>query len=484
MKKYKTAFLINPPTGLYIREERCQGPVEEHVSSSIRPPIDLMYYAAALEKRGLSCYIKDYPIKKNSNWKIFERDLKKYDPDILLISITSMTLADDIKSLEIAKRINPSILTVVKGAHTNIYDRQILERYGVIDIILRGEAELTIGEIGQGKNLGNILGITYRKNGKVIRNPDRPFTEDLDSIPFPARHLVNNNNYLRPDTNEPQTTIQTNRGCPMSCIFCLAQVVAGNKVRSRSPKNIVDEIEECVNKFNIKNFFFKADTFTWDKKWVIEVCKEIINRKLQIKWVSTTRVDKIDEERLSWMKKAGCWLLAFGIESGNKEILNKIKKQATLEQAKSTIKLCKKMKIKTLSHTLVGFPWDNKNTIHETIKFLKETNGDFFEVRLCIPFPGTELERIEKELGLLPPKIINDYDYFGYVPKTLYLDEKKVLSLRKKAILTLLFRPKYIFKTLLSNPSPKVITNYISFGIRKLINLLKPKPEYNRIDTN
>src|SRR3972149_9319127 len=130
---------------------------------------------------------------------------------------------------------------------------------------------------------------------------------------------MKNHLYTRPDTSEPQATIQTSRGCPSQCIFCLSPLISGMKLRERSVGNIVAELEECVNKYHIRNFFFRADTFTLNKKSVIELCKEIIDSKFDIAWVANSRVNTIDEERLEWMKKAGCWLVAFGIESENKK---------------------------------------------------------------------------------------------------------------------------------------------------------------------
>jgi radical SAM superfamily enzyme YgiQ (UPF0313 family) len=237
-------------------------------------------------------------------------------------------------------------------------------------------------------------------------------------------------------------------------------------------------MEECVKKHNIRNFFLKADTFTWDKKWVISVCQEIINRKLDIQWVSTTRTDKIDKERLDWMKKAGCWLLAFGIESGNQEILDKTKKMITIEQMLSGVRLCRKKGIKTLLHTLIGLPWDNKKTISDTIKFLKESGGDFFEIRYCLPYPGTVLEKMEREMGLLPSKITENYDYSGYIPRTLFLTENQVAKLRHKALFRVLFRPRFILKSIINASSPLVVLNYIVFGIKKVIKLKKEMDKY------
>ncbi|MDD5675575.1 MAG: radical SAM protein [Chitinivibrionales bacterium] len=468
-KRYTSAFLVVPPTGLYVREERCQGPVDDQISTSVRPPIELMYYAAMLEREGMICHIKDYPVERSgAGWQDYEDDLRRLSPQIVLISITSMTLAHDLQALERAKRANPAVLTIVKGAHTTVYDREIMQRHSVIDIVLRGEAEPAVAEIGRGDPPDGIAGITFRNNGAIVRNPDRPFLKNLDELPFPARHLVDNRHYRRPDTGAPQTTIQAARGCPHGCIFCLAQVVAGARLRQRSARNIVDEIEECFRKYGIADFFLRADTFTADRPWVADLCREIKKRNLPVRWVSTTRVDMLDAECLGLMKQAGCWLLAFGIESGNQEILDKTHKGTSLSQARQAVALCRAAGIKTLVHSLIGLPWDSEKTIGDTIDFLRRLGGDFYEIRYCIPYPGTALERTARELGLLPRAVVNDFDYAGFIPKTLYLTEKQVAQLRAGALRKVIFRPAYLAKVLLNDPSPRAWLNYFAFGLKKI----------------
>src|SRR3989304_7524666 len=193
-------------------------------------------------------------------------------------------------------------------------------------------------------------------------------------------------NHLKPspDTSEPQATIQTSRGCPSQCIFCLSPLISGMKLRERSVSNIVAELEECVNKYHIQNFFFRADTFTMNKKSVVELCKEIIGRNLDIAWVGNSRVNTIDAERLTWMKKAGCWLGAFGIESGNDEIQKQIKKGTTRSQAREAVKLCKKLGIKTYSFYLIVFPWETSEMIMYSRGLIKPLRIDFSEIHIAI----------------------------------------------------------------------------------------------------
>ncbi|MGC8842620.1 MAG: B12-binding domain-containing radical SAM protein [bacterium] len=465
--RFKRALLINPPSGLYIREERCQVPVKGLSATAPHPPIDLAYLAAILERKGIECIIRDYPVE-GRGWQALRSDISSFSPNLLLVNVTTPTFELDMKACEIAKKLNPSIITMAKGGHTTVLDEFALRNHPYLDIVLRGECEKTIEEIAEDMPLEEIKGITYREDGRIRRNPDREFIEDLDSLPFPARHLLNNSLYRRPDTGELQTTIQTNRGCPGSCVFCLAGKLSGKKLRLRSPKNIVDEIEECINRFNIRNFFFRADTFTWRKDWVIEVCREIIRRGLEIKWVCNSRVDTLDEDRLKWMKGAGCWLISLGIESGSQRILDLMKKGITKQQARRAIELCKKYKIKTYAFYLFGLPWEREEDIRMTINFALELDADFAEFHLAVPFPGTELYEIVSREGLLEGDF-QGYDHTFPVARTFFLTREELVKWRRRAIYRFYLRPNYIIRTLLHAPSLVSLFNYLRFAFERLL---------------
>lgn len=461
----KNALLINPPSGLYIREDRCQVPVNGLYGAVARPPLDLAYMASALREVGVICTIKDYPVM-NRDWGDFKADLEQINPDMLVISVTTPTLDLDMKACNIAKDINPEILTVGKGAHFACCDTESLKEYSNLDVVIRGEYEYSIQRIGNGDNLDQILGITFRRNGDIIVNKDSPFIEDLDSIPFPDRDILDNKYYFRPDTGEMQTTIQTNRGCPSKCIFCLAQRVSGSKIRSRSPENIVNELEECVKKYNIRNFFFRADTFTWNKNWVIKICQEILDRGLDIKWVCNSRVDTIDAERLMWMKRAGCWLIAFGIESGNQEMLNLMKKGTTLDHARTAVRLCKEYRIQSLLYFVLGLPWETEKTAEDTINFAKELDGDYYMFHIGVPFPGTEFYNIALENNLITEDSVTENDYVQSKIRTFYLSNEDLQRIRRKALIKTYMRPRYFLNTYRKLRSPKMFINYAKFGFR------------------
>ncbi len=465
--KIKKAFLIYPPTGLYMRDDRCQAPTEGMTAQPHRAPMDLAYMAASLEKVGVECRIKDYPSEKQS-WEDLINDIKVISPDLLVISITTPTIEEDLKVCKLAKEIRKDILIVSKGAHYTKNDEDVLKEWLDLDIVIRGECEFAVSDLLLKDNLSDVLGITYRENGKVLKTKDRPLLENLDLLPLPARHLLNNNLYITPDTKEPIAFIHTGRGCPHKCIFCAVPSVSGYKFKIRSPESVIDEIKECITNYGIKVFFFRSDTFTMDKKWVIKLCNLIVKEGLKIRWGTNSRVDTIDEERLLWMKKAGCWIIGFGVESGNQGMLNKMKKGTTLEQSNKAIKLCKKFKIKTYLLFILGLPWETKETAMDTIKFAKELNGDFVDFNIAYPLPGTEYFELAKDSVLCDLSSLSGYDYANPLVRSLYLSTEELIELRKKALVSFYFRPKYIAKTLLNVTSIKVFSSYLYSGLRLL----------------
>jgi len=231
---------------------------------------------------------------------------------------------------------------------------------------------------------------------------------------------------------------------------------------------VKEELEECVKKYNIKNFFFRADTFTWDEKWVIEICKLIIERKLQTRWGTNSRADTISKERLEWMKRAGCWIIGFGIESGDQKSLDLMKKKTTLEDANTSILLCKEYGIKTYTLFLIGLPWDNRETIKKTIKFARHLDGDYIDINIAYPLPGTEMFEMAKKENLFNETNIYGYDYSKPLIKTRYLSTEELVSMRKWALLSFYLRPHYIIKTIASIRSPKVLINYVRAGLQLL----------------
>lgn len=470
-------LLMNPPTGVYMRDDRCQAPVDGMTAQPNRTPLDLAYMAAALEREGKIVRIRDFGGER-SNWKALEEEILSFKPDLVGISVTTPTLERDLIACEMAKRLLPSVVTIAKGAHFTPKDTEVLEKHEALDLAIRGESEHAMVEIAAGLPYPEILGLTYRENGKLIHNPPRPFSDviDLDKLPFPARHLLNNHLYAAPDTGKPLTMIDTGRGCGYQCIYCAVSVASGYQFKSRSPENVVDEIEECVKKHGITDFFFRADTFTWNEKWVVKLCAEIIRRgfqgNLKIRWGCNSRVDTLSETRLEWMKKAGCWVIGFGMESGNQQSLDRMKKRAKKEDAIKAVQMCRKYRIRAYGLFLIGLPWETRAMVEETIRFMKVVNPDFIDVNIAYPLPGTEFYNIAKEMNLFTEEDLSRGDYARPIVRTVELSTEDLIRLRRRAILSFYLRPSYVVRTLAALQSPTELKNYLKAGFRLLKNHL------------
>ena len=460
----KKIFLIYPPSPVLNREDRCQQPTKDLIVIPPLPPTDLMYLAAVAEKLGLEAKIQDYSQGGN-----FEEDLKEFQPDYLIVNIATPTLEHDLEAVKKAKEICPNIVTIAKGAAFLTLADKIIKEHDELDFGILGEAEDTLSEILQDKQPADILGIYYKENGDIKFTGKRPFIEDLDRIPFPARHLVDNTIYRRPDNNKVQATIKVSRGCPFHCFFCLATPVSGAKVRRRSVENIVSEIRECVEKYNIKNFLFWSDIFNIDREWTIDLCNEIIKSGLKITWSANTRADTADLEMAKLMYKSGCRLVSVGVESGSQYMLEKMGKKITLNDVRRTVKIFKKAKIRIYNYFVIGLPWETEETIEDTIKFAIELNSDFISFYTATPLPGSRFYEYALEHNLFDKETSFENAYFYPAVNTHHLTRDRIFELHKSAIKRFYLRPLYILKMLVRIRSFAEVKNYFTAGMNVLI---------------
>lgn len=480
MPATRTLYAIVPPTGLYVREDRCQTPLERFRTIALRPPIDLMYAAAAFEAAGWRAVLEDYPAE-GRDFAALERRLRTLAPAAVLLSCTTQTIEEDMRAAALAKRLDPAVLTIAKGAHFNVLDADVLARHPALDVALREEIEETCGALAAadvrpaGAALGAIAGLTWRDaDGRIVRNPARGFTRDLDALPFPARHLANNALYVRPDTGAPQTTLVTNRGCPHRCTYCLANQVAGLANRYRSVENVLAELRECVERHGITSFLFRSDLFTQNGRWVRALCEAILDARLPISWACNSRVDTVDADTLRWMKRAGCWIIAFGVESGDQAALDRLEKNARVADAHRAVALCRAAGIKSSVYLLMGLPWDTAESITELSAFARALDPDLVEFFYPYPFPGTALHRHCVEHGLLAPGEIPRQSYAYPAVGTATLTKEALAAYRTRALRAFYLRPRTIARTLLGARSPRELRNYVRVGLSQLRQLRQP----------
>lgn len=472
MAEKKKILLIYPPSPVMNREDRCQQPIEDLLIIPPLPPTDLMYLAAVAEeindKIYYECKIVDYSLVENPQEQ-FVLDLKEFQPDYLISNIASTTFENDMAVFSIAKEILPDITTIAKGAVFLTSNTDVLYKYKNLDLVIVGEAEKTFQEILEGKDYPKIKGLCYRDGFVVKYTGKRPNIQNLDKLPFPARHLVNNNLFRRPDNSKVQAVIKVSRGCPHHCFFCLATPVSGSKVRMRSPENIVEEIKDCVENYGITNFLFWSDIFNSDREWTMDLCQKIIDSDLKITWSANTRADTADEEMANLMYKSGCRLVSIGVESGSQYILDKIGKKITIENIIDTVKIFKQAKIRTYNYYVIGLPWDNEESIEDTIELAILLNSDYASFYTAVPLPGTRFYKYAKENNLLNGNISWDNAYFTPILKTFALSQERILELHKEAIKRFYLRPRYIFGAILRIRSFVELKNYFKAGLGILL---------------
>lgn len=423
------------------------------------PPLDIAYLAAMLEEAGHECRIEDYPAS-GGTWAAYHSAIESWRPDLVILAVTEPTLANDLAAVEVAREAWPECRVAARGEVFLTRDREVLEGHPQLDYVGRGECDESLVAAAGGGPLSDLAGLTWRDGERIVRNPEATLIADLEALPLPARHLLNNSLYRSPATRQPMTTIQTARGCPAECIFCPVPVLYGKKVRYRSPESILREIEACVERYGIREFLFHADTFTLNRRWTIDICKLLVERQLPIRWYCNSRVDTIDAERLRWMKQAGCQVIGFGIECGNDAGLAAMKKGANVEQARRAVALCREYGIKSHAFFSFGFPWDTEETLEQTLAFAHELDPDFFDFNIAFPLPGTELHsRVATESLLHAPDGGRNGGYAVAALRTRTLSPEKLEAFRRRALWSMYLRPHYVMRTLAGAGSVGVAVN-------------------------
>lgn len=479
----KRVLLFYPPGALFQRgEDRCQQNIDDGSAQAMRACNDLGYAAAILMQSGYEVKLQDYQTQGDT-FDVLLKDMDEFVPDMIMMSITNTTIFDDIKVVNTLKE-KYSPIVVLKGALFFDPEQAMLDMLDLsnVDYLIGGEIDFCIGKIadycfkgvGTPDEINNIL---YKdENGKMIPTRFHVWDEDLDSQPFPARELMRNELYIRPDTKEPMATIQTARGCPSQCVFCLTPEISGKRVRFRSPQNVLDEMTECYEKHHIRNFFFKADTFTIDPAWVKEMCELIIHSKLygKIEFTANSRVRPLKKETLELMKQAGCFLVAFGFESGSDAMLKAMRKGTTVEENRQAARWCKEIGLRFWGYFVIGFPWEKKEDILLTKKLVMETDPDFIEVTIALPFYGTPMYEICKQENLLEKSVLGSDFFHSSTKGTMYLTLDEVMKLRKNILLSFYLRPKYIIRRMGDCvKDPGIFVQYVKYGLKLVINLFK-----------
>ncbi len=408
--------LVNPPTPdgeLWIRTQHRVG--RRTRENMVWPQVSLAQMAAILHP--------DYKVKvidanaERMGWPEFARLLQECQPKYYITQVTAPTLENDMYGCFLAKARGAQ--TIAFGTHVTPIPRETMRPYPALDYVFVGEPDLTLrdlldhleGKIDQRSpevqklfdsdptykpalkedgtvDMHGIKGLVWRDGDEIIMNWVRPFIADLDDMPIPKHELLPLREYRMPLIKGPFTFIVTSRGCPAGCTYCIKHVSYQYSARLRSPELLVKEMWE-LKKLGIHNIHMYADLFTVNREQVVELCKLMIEENINIKWTCNSRVDYVDEEMLQLMGKAGCWLISWGIESGNEQILRHARKGAYPEKAERALRWAKQAGIKNWGYFIIGLPGETEETIRQTIDFSKKLPLDIALFHVAAPYPGT-----------------------------------------------------------------------------------------------
>ena len=421
------------------------------------PPLGLQYLAAVLQQRGLAeVEIYDANVAQHDE-ETFRKRIASSRADILGFTSSTFEWLTTVEALKMAREVLPESLIVVGGPAVGAYPRECLA-FKEIDIGVIGEGEETFAEIvalyNDGKPLDGIKGTVSRRDGCACVAPPRPFIQDLDSIPFPARDLIDTKAYNAIFIRKPFATLITSRGCPFKCSFC-SRFYFGNKVRTRSAPNILAEFESCAERYDIREFMVYDDTFGVRRDVALELCDLIIKRRHRFRWSVRTRVDCIDEATLHKLREAGCYKLHMGVESGSEDILKRMKKGITLEQVERTFRLANEAGIETVGYFMFGYPGETLATIEQTKRLSLQLNLSWADFSITTPAPRTELNDEFERSGYIDGDFWRRYTLGEPIDKLPYFttpefDEAALERILRNAFTKFYLRPSVILKKALS----------------------------------
>lgn len=478
-------MLIYPPVTV---EERYARGVGKNIGGDL-PPLGIASLAAFVREKGFSVDVLDSLGLNLTVEDIVER-VRQEKPRVVGFSALTVNYHRAVACAQKVRGEFPEILIILGGHHATITPVEVLETEASFDLTAIGEGELTLLEIlevfsaagwdrekmlGDTARLSRINGIGFHGPAGVQLTPPRELIKDLDILPFPARDLLPMDRYI-PLPNQylrlPVVHMTSIRGCPYACSFCSNNAVFGRKIRAKSPARAVDEIEHVMKEYGAREISFWDDTMTANPKWMDAFCDEMIRRKLDITWTGYSRVDTVTPELLKKMKKAGCWNIFYGFESGDQKLLDIICKGVTLEQSRLANQWTKDAGIEVRGSFMIALPGETPELAQKTIDFAKELNPDYAQFSITTPYPGTPLWKLAGQYGTLD----KDYDkYHGWLPVFVpfgYESKEQILKMDRRAMRQFYLRPAFIWGRIRKLRSMEDIKRYWK-GLRMLFGFIK-----------
>jgi len=446
--------------------------------SSVQHPINIASLAAFLLANGIDTRIVDFEVEHLSD-KEFAARVSDYGPDLVGFTCLSATVVAANRLAKVVKSCCPDALVVAGGPHISAMPERSLQEFEGFDVAAFGEGEETLLELcqraseGAKPNLHGVRGVAYRSGSETVTEESRPLINDLDKLPFPARHLLNLDLYRAgptpgvADSACRSTVLFTSRGCTEDCTFCASKITFSRRLRFRSSEHVLAEVKQCIEKFGFDHYTIDDDTFTLNRKRLKKMLDGFA--ALGISWDCDTRVNAVDQDMLAKMKAAGCKKVAFGIESGSDRIRNLIKKRITEEQIITAFDAAKRAGLATEAFFIIGsHPSETLDEVQMTLKLAKRVAPDFIVVNVVTPFPGTELYDTMQAGGYMPETL--DWEKFDCTHTqpswhTEHFSSDDLVRLQRWFYLRYSLSPRFILSTLSHIKSLKALRYYVSTGL-------------------
>jgi len=409
------------------------------------PPLGLAYLASMVRKEHevkiIDANVLDYTMEN------VRSEIENFSPDLVGITSVTPSIPQAYAVARIAKE-TVDCTVVIGGPHASFLPVRTLKECGAIDAVVRGEGEKTfekmVSALEKGRPLAEVGGIVCRNGGRIIDSGPGEIFENVDEIPFPSQDLLPLDRYQF--DGQRYTAMLSSRGCPFGCSFCASSRLFGGRWRGRSPENVLEEMRTVYEDYGIQNIEFVDDTFTLDRRRAESICDGIIREGWDLKWGASSRVDTLSRQLLMKMKRAGCWLIYLGIESGSQKVLETIGKRITLDQVRRAVRMVNEAGIEVLGSFIIGFPQDTEKTVKETIRFAKKLNLDYAQFSVLTPYPGTPVYDEAKEEGALLTEDWSGYTAIEPVMRHRDLPPDKLNTFIRRAYVSFYLRPRILMR--------------------------------------